>query len=166
MRTDDNKFWISRVSPCWGNTGEFDYYVEVAHSFDATSPDALGAKYKKLGEGQGYEDPREAAKAAIAVCKQWQADTPDDTIGLEWQTMAGGYFGVPADEVDETEILELAEKTYQSLPKCAKCGELLGTQTYQLFDWIDDEEFCSENCAESMYWELMEPMEEGENDDG
>jgi len=157
----DNKYWVCRVAPCYGSAGDYDYHVEVAHDFEATSPDALGVKYKELGEGEGYEDPREAATAAIKVAARWAQDE-SERIGLAWQTRAGGYFGVVADEADEEELKSLAEKEYESIPKCARCGDILGKTWYH--DYFGEDKYCSEFCATETMRELDEDDPEWEED--
>ena len=62
-------YFVSRQC-YWGV--EDPYVVEVASGgLDYANPDMLGVKYKRLGEGKEYLDPREAVQAAIAISRAW-----------------------------------------------------------------------------------------------
>lgn len=128
--------------------------VEIsAGSLDYTNPDALGAKYQ--GEFQTYDDPREAVETAIAICKAWRRD------GEERARVAYGATGgmtMPFDPSTFEGSRQWARERYESLPKCARCGELLPEHPYRV-EGLDDEQFCREYCAEEAYRESL-PEEE------
>lgn len=136
----------------WG-TGES--VVEVSRgSLDYTNPDALIEKYS--GEGDEYEDPREAVEVAIQIVKNWRKDGERRaTIGV------GGTGGMTIPFKPETFAYARAwaKKEYESLEKCARCDTIIedAKEWYQAGTFFKDGEFlpcengykyCSERCAE------------------
>ena len=117
--------------------------VEVSGGgLDYTNPDALVAKYP--GEFETYDDPREAVNVAIAICEAWRKDDePDAQMGYG----ATGGMTMPFDASTYEEARAWAQKRYETLPKCDRCGELLPAQHYTV-PQLDDEKFCREYCAE------------------
>lgn len=117
--------------------------VEVSvGGLDYTNPDALVERY--CGEFETYDDPREAVAAAIDICRTWRQDGERRArIGIG----ATGGMVMPFEPCAFREAKAWAEKTYQELPKCDRCGEVLPERYYYN---LDDPEmkFCSEFCAE------------------
>lgn len=126
--------------------GEDRNVVEIAiGGCDYANPDMLVPKFK--GEGKDYDDPREAANVALEIQRAWNEVCPICNAEIAY-----GYTGgstLPFDEASKQELLDWANKEYESLDKCARCGCLLGKprDRYKHIDF-DDEEFCSEFCAE------------------
>jgi hypothetical protein len=142
----NEKYWVYRLSAAWPDGG---YYVEVSEGDDTASPDAMGTKYKELGEGRGYENPREAAIAAIRIARQWKKDGhrgEEIEVVLCANGKFAGEMGVPADDMTVKELLLWARKEYESMVRCDNCNELVGRETYK--NWDDDDVYCSEYCAE------------------
>ena len=91
--------------------------------------------------------PVEAVEVAIAVCEAWRADgCPEAQIGHG----ATGGMTMPFDPCTYEEARVWAVEREASLPKCSRCGELLGEQRYTIPE-LDGEEFCREYCAEQAY---------------
>jgi len=133
-------YFVSRQ--CYWPDGQ--NMVEIAGGgLDYANPDMLVARYP--GEGKEYEDPCEAVEAALTIAKQWKADCPDKEIEVAYGNTMG--FTMPFEGSDEKELREWAEKRYEELPKCDRCGEVLKKEWYINDDW-SGEKFCSEYCAE------------------
>ena len=155
-------WFVSRQS-YWGVDPEDQYCVEIAAGgLDYANPDMLAVKYD--GEGEEYEDPREAVEAAIKIRDAWKAEMPDKTINVAHGATLGCSM-LFFSEAEEALKAWAAEK-YESLPKCARCGELLKKgETYALFDSFDGEEkYCSSYCAEKEYDRLWEEAHKEEVD--
>jgi hypothetical protein len=127
-------------------------YVELeTGGEDCPSPGMLGGKGYR-GE-ETFDDPRDAAKALIAVRDAWQADhKPDDstdqtTILVSIGTTGGGLFSHEPEEMTDEKILAWGEKTYEQLPKCDNCGEVR-FEEWHLADDPDAGDFCSERCCD------------------
>lgn len=133
-----------------------EHIVEIATGgCDYAGSDMLATKYS--GEGCEYDDPREAVKAAIEIRDAWKADKPK----LEIEIAAGstGGMGIELEPQDsDEELVAWAEKAYEKLPKCDRCGKPLGKEHYTLKE--TDEKFCSEFCAEESYAALFPSEEE------
>ena len=154
-----------------------DCAVEIAAGgLDYSGCDMLVSKYR--GEGEEYSDPREAVKSAVEILKLWQADNPDDVIGIAYghnldmiepeaipsDGFADGGEEYTPEELQimyDTQLEEViqsariwAEKEYQSLLKCDRCGEVIeNPQHYYYLEEYDylGEKFCSDSCADSAY---------------
>ena len=133
---------------------EGQHAVEVsAGGTDYCGPDALVAKFP--GEMQEYASPSEAMKVAVEIRAAWAKEQPDETIYLTY----GHNLDMCGPDMDEDspcnpeEALDWAKREEDRLPKCDRCGDLLGDEKYQLTDL--EERFCSENCANRYYEELM-----------
>jgi len=118
--------------------------VEVsAGGPDYTNPDALVARYP--GEFETFADPREAVKVAIAICRAWRKDGEKRaSVGVG----ATGGMTMPFEPCTFKEARAWAERKYAKLPKCARCGAILGATVYVPIDVDSDFKFCSEYCAE------------------
>lgn len=126
--------------------------VEIAlGGRDYSNPDALCKKYE--GEFEEFDDPREAARVAIGICKAWRRD------GAKSAKVAVGFtagFTMPFEPSTFKDILTWGEGQYEALPKCAQCGELLGEERYGSWE-LQEFDCCSERCAEKRYY--SEPEE-------
>ncbi len=118
--------------------------VEVSSGgLDYTNPDALGAKY--AGEFEEFADPREAVEKAIEIVRAWRKDSRSKvSIGV------GSTHGMTLPFSPETfaHARAWAKKVWESLPKCAGCGEPLPEkrERWTANDW-DGLESCGERCA-------------------
>ena len=131
-------------------------YVEIAGGgLDYSSPGMLSGDWD--GEGE-YTDPREAAENAWTLFVKWIGKEPKEDIRISW-----GYnmdmFVISEDDMTKSkeELDTWAEKEYESLAKCYKCGELV----IEEWKWIDHDDydedliFCSENCVEQAHWDWL-----------
>ena len=136
--------------------------IEITQGIDSASPDALAAKYDE--ERGGYQSPIDAASAAIELRKKWAQDCQKRV-----RIYIAGYapqLGIYGDNpVTPRECIAWGKAKYQNMPKCDKCGEILGGDTYRAME-LDDSVFCSQYCAEYMldqyYREMAEIEGEGE----
>lgn len=154
------KFFVSRQQ-YWGVEEEEGTVVEVAYGgLDYANPDMLGTKWRELGEGKEFTDPREAVEAAIRVCDAWRkAGCPHAKVAMG----STGGCTIPFEPKEYDACRARAAELFEKLPKCAECGELLGTETFTHDLVMDDEKFCREYCAEKNYNACNETEEE---DDG
>lgn len=139
----------------------------VSGGSDNSGPDQLVPNYRDYGEGDTFDDPREAVRAAIAVRDAWQID-------LDWIASTGtdkprkavltgfttGYGMVLPDEYSDDAARAWAEKEYAELPKCDHCGDLLPDNPYGSESSILDNEYpyCSEYCAETAEREFLDSI--------
>lgn len=147
-----------------------EFYVEVVAGIDSGSPDRLGIRYQDLGEGMNYDDPKCAAIAAVHIQRAWFKDqgrlvetstsigqNEIHPIGLVHNGKFAGEMGVPGQECSARELFMWARKEYLGLPKCDRCGEILGSTIYHnAYDDWTEERFCSEYCVEEAYEEVTE----------
>lgn len=138
--------------------------VEVNQgSLDYANSDMLVPAY--VGEGESHVGLVAALEVAIEIAEDWQKQTKD-TIHIGVGNTHG--MSIPFDEMELTEetyalLRKKAAEHDEQLPKCCRCGDILGKDTYTLTDW-EDEKFCSENCAERSYEEMMKEEEEEEEE--
>jgi hypothetical protein len=125
---------------------EGQHVVEIAPGLNHASADMLTALYKRLGEGQEFDDPREAAEAAILVRRQWAKDSAK-RVGLSFGDADLGW-----EAWTQKKLLAWADKMHEKVPKCDWCGEVLGSKRGDRWQHQDfpDETFCSERCIEKM----------------
>lgn len=120
--------------------------VEVSRGgIDYTNPDALCAKYP--GEFQEYSNPVEAIETAIEIVRAWRKDIPGQRISLGIGATLG--MTLPFEPITFAQAKQWAKRTWEKLPKCARCNDVLPDETrerYQANDW-DGLEYCSEQCA-------------------
>jgi hypothetical protein len=122
-----------------------DLVVEIAKGGrDYANPDMLSPKYS--GEGEEYEDPREALNIALDIRDSWISDCKEE-VRVEHGFTGGSTMPFCSEPTDE-ELKEWAEETYQKLPKCDRCGEVLPDKCWTLYEYDPDLKFCSEYCAE------------------
>ncbi len=128
--------------------------VEVSSGgIDYTNPDALVEKYQ--GEFETFQDPREAATTAIAICKAWRLDGEKKAkVGHG----ATGGMTMPFDAGTFRELLDWADETFEKLPKCDRCGDLLPKEYYTVQE-LDGDKFCREYCAEMAYADAFQEEE-------
>ena len=130
------------------------FAVEIAKTLDVASPDALAQKYP--GEMEGYDDPREAARAAVTVRDLWERDMHDGTErGSGWVpfTLATTSLVYPTveDGWGTAELEEWANAEFERLPKCDHCLTPINGDAWRRFDdagFDDAPAYCSEHCVE------------------
>lgn len=144
------KWFVSRQI-YWGVDPEDQYCVEIAFGgLDSANPDMLVSKYD--GEGEEYTNPRKAVEAALAIRDQWKVDRPDLTINVAHGATGGNT--IPFEGDTDEALKEWANKVYENLPKCERCGELIESEPYVLCDArFMDLRFCSRYCAEEYNYE-------------
>lgn len=136
--------------------------VEISSGgLDYTNPDALGAKYP--GEFETFSDPREAVETAIAIADAWQADCPGEEIligdGFTWgATMP--FDGEELNGETRARLRQWAKETWEGLPRCDRCGDVLPKETFCIYSDPDLGTFCREYCAEETWAETFEESEE------
>ena len=146
------KWFVSRQS-YWGVEPEDQYLVEIAQGgCDYAIPDMLVEKYD--GEGEEYTDPREAVKSAIEIAKQWSNDAPELTVNIGHGSTGG--MTIPFEGDGPEELIKWANKRWETLPKCDRCGDILPEEHFIL----EDEKFCREYCCEERSRELIEDLDD------
>lgn len=137
---------------------EGQHVVEIAPGFDHASPGQLVAQYKSQGEGGEFDDPIEAAEAAILVRRQWAKDS-GKRIGLSFGDADVGW-----EAWTQKKLLAWADKMHEKVEKCDWCGAVLGSKRGDRWQHQDfpDETFCSERCVEKMLEEQAKLSEEFE----
>jgi hypothetical protein len=117
------QYTVTRQSQ-WSNNGE--YVVEIsAGGIDYTNPDALAERYP--GEFETFVGLTPAVEAAIEIAEAWKKDTTRKIfIGIG---STGGYTmpfdGLSACKTNYKKLLREARKHDETLPKCARCSEIL-----------------------------------------
>ncbi len=143
-------YFISRQ--CYWPDG--DLVVEIAcGGTNYAGPDMFVERFRNLGEGQEFTDPREAVNCALNVANAWRQITTE-SVGVAYGHNLG--FSMPFEPSTDEELIAWAEEKYEKLDKCDQCGELLGGKCYT--DHFGELKFCSEYCAE------MSQVEEVENE--
>jgi hypothetical protein len=147
------KFFVSRQQ-YWGVEPEEGTIVEVCTGgSDYANADMLCPKWRSLGEGRGFKDPREAIEAAITIKDAWiQAGEENAKVGYG----STGGFTLPFEGKEDEDCRAWAEKVYAKLPKCQACGELRGEErecfgndySTHMNDKGERYPFCSQYCAE------------------
>lgn len=142
-----NRFYVSRQAPYYQ---EGHNQVEVAQGgLDYSGSDMLCAEYQKLGEGEEFTGMRKAVDAAIAIARQWKADSGEKVFIATGCThgMFTELEGVPFTNKVAKQLQQEAVAFDESLPKCDQCGEMLDVSEFVLLD-DPDVKFCREYCAE------------------
>jgi hypothetical protein len=131
----------------------------------------------RRGCDQAYADPREAARVAFEVWRDWQeAAGPHGMIYLSWGTT--GSILTEHDPMDDNaenpywtpvQLFMAADRTYAKLPRCDWCGNVLGDPRETSSIWLigrgpDDPRFCSESCGDSYYLEHIHVLELDDGD--
>lgn len=136
------------------------HMVEVSYgSLDYTNPDALSARYP--GEFKTFHDPREAVETAITIQEQWQHDTKDKKVHIGVGDTMGMTMPFEADTPEA--VTKWAEKEYESLTKCPRCGDVIEDDEGYTIEMLEEVLFCSEQCAENEYRDLH--CEEDDDED-
>jgi len=105
--------------------------VEVAIGGRASAnPDMIAPRYP--GEAEDYTDPREAVEAAISIARAWRSETSDRTIRVA--IGATGGMTMPLEGTTFSGARAWAAAEYERRPKCDRCGDVLGRQSYTLGD--------------------------------
>lgn len=123
-------------------------YVEVeSGGADSSSPGMLVAKYP--GEMREYDNPQDAAKAAIEIRRLWQADEPDESILIAMGTTGGGLVVQDPADYSDRHVMEWADRALDDMEQCPHCGERVEELEWANpnSEWSGDK-FCSERCAE------------------
>ncbi len=134
-----------------------DPVVEVSEGgLGYTNPDALAGDYP--GEFQTFDDPEEAAEAAIQVCELWRKDSQPEAQVAHGAT---GGMTMPFAACPYEELRRWAKVAKERLATCARCGAVLGKIRYRHLHLPDPEAklFCSEQCAELAYEEQKKDEE-------
>lgn len=148
------KFFVSRQLE-WPDG---NLLVEVAvGGLDYCNPGMLGVRWKELGEGQEFENPVEAAEAAIKIRNAWKAVEVEE-IEIAFGATGGMTLSLP--RMRDTELLAKAQEVYEGLPKCAECSGLLGEEKWAHELVVDDERFCREFCCDENYAKMSRDNEE------
>jgi len=147
------KFVVTRQS-YWPDG---DNVVEIAEGgIDYCNPDALTAKYS--GEFEEFFDPREAVEIAINILKECRKDSGKSrSIRLAIGNTHG--MTLPFEHCTIKDARKVAQHIFKSLPKCARCGELIERESFY-HELSDGEVFCREYCAEEDYAQYLQPEEE------
>lgn len=145
-------YYVSRQSNYYDGG---KYSVEIAAQLDVSGPGALVPHYERLGEGDEFDDPREAAKAAVAIAQEW-GDEETQTIPITL-AMSGMIYATTEDGMSPQETLDWGEKAYSELPLCEECGHHAGVEEWTNFETGDTGMFCSEECAELVFGAQREP---------
>ena len=130
--------------------------VEIATGgLDYANPDMLGVKYRQQGEGKEFNDPCEAVESAIDIVKVWRKDEPKKHISIAHGCTGG--FTLPFEPGTFEESRAWADKTFEALPKCDQCGEILPDNYFFHVDFGEDfGKFCREYCLEKCLEESQE----------
>ncbi len=130
------------------------YAVEVSiGGWDYAGSDMLVERFKDLGEGAVYQDPREAVKIAIDILRAWRKRDPKDHAKLV--VVNTGGMGIEGEPIPIMQAIKWAKEEWDRLPKCDQCGGLLPQAYYTLPEWGGEDRFCSEHCAEKAEAELI-----------
>jgi hypothetical protein len=129
--------------------------VEIAGCLDMAGPDMLVARWGSEGEGREFDDPREAAQAAIRVRDLWWAVGKDrslkgwDKVEIRLQR---SFIIQEVDELDDAGLLVWADQRFEKIRKCAECGDPIYDDKKAFYPegCHGDDDFlcCREYCAE------------------
>ena len=147
------KYFVSRQIYYGIDLEDGQMTVEVAKGgLDYANADMLVSVYR--GEGEEYDDPREAAKVAISICEQWKNEQP---YVAEFIGVAHGFtlgYSFPFEHVTFDELIEWANIEYESLPKCARCDEVFDPEHGYSLMWQDEYVYCSDYCCDKVNEEI------------
>jgi hypothetical protein len=140
-------FYVSRQSYFYD---EGAYGVEVATKLDYVSPGELGPMY---GDAiAAYEDPREAATAAIELAKRWRGEVGAVRLPGACFTIANNALVYPtvADAMNAREVRAWACRRWEGMPKCERCGDVEGVREWRSTNTDETVVACGESCAEAL----------------
>lgn len=137
--------------------------VEIAYGgWDYCGSDMLKTAFSQEGE---YQDPIEAVKAARQVKEQWEKSLGEPVLIAAGCT--GGFLTELEAQEDGPWLDEWAQHAARNLKRCDRCGSVLGKPADR---WLmpgstdaDEGLFCSQNCAELTYEDLVRTEEEEED---
>jgi hypothetical protein len=113
------------------------------------NPGMLTPRY--TGEGETYPNPRDAAAAAIDICRKWRQDGHKKARVAYGATMG---MTLPFSPCTFKELREWAEKRYRALvitlPSCESCGATIWDPRDAWWS-RDYEGYCSQKCVEDAY---------------
>ena len=139
----------------YSSMGEDALVVEVCFAakpqYDISDYPNPGAYVKKYaGEFETFDDPRDAARAAVKIRRAWAKDC-GKTVTIRHGFTGGMTMPFDAPEVGNgvIEILKWAAEKAQQLPKCFSCGSILGKERYHTPEYdAEEHEFCSPVCVD------------------
>lgn len=141
-------YMVSRQSN-WYDDGA--YSVEIATQPEFAGPGALARCYHE--DFSEYEDPREAAEAAIRLAGRWRTLAVGGLLPFRCFTIAGNsmVYATVNDAMSAPELREWAGRVFERLAKCVQCGGLIAGDAWYPVECMGEEEFgcCSESCADS-----------------
>jgi hypothetical protein len=130
--------------------------VEVSQGgLDYANPDVLSPRYPS--EGETYPNPRDAAAAAIDICRRWRKDGHKNARVAYGATMG---FTMPFSPCTFKELREWAERRYRALvitlPSCESCGATIWDSKDAWWS-RDYQGYCSQKCVEDAYAAEVNP---------
>lgn len=158
------KFMVTRQS-YWPNGNKV---VEVAQGGrDYSNPDMLSPRYDR--EGEEYDGVVATVEVAFKIAKWWASSDPELEItvgvGCTWGDTVPFEDGYELDDDSIADAMKRAEEFDAKLPRCSRCGEIIGGEPWKFVDCYTDDEFCSEDCVERAWYDLMEEFEDGDEDE-
>lgn len=155
--------WIvSRSTPWPDGTPTVEIATDVDHLDPSLFWEENGTEYHDL-TACGYDDPREAVRAAIRVRNMWQKEREQagekDDVVIGW---ANPFYPTTADPKTEEELISRANELWEAMPVCQHCG-VKGVMSKYDDDAWGSFHACDEGCAMSFVWSLQEDDEEEES---
>ena len=147
-------YFVSRQR-YWHSGEEVVEIVQGGH--DHASPDMLVPCF--AGEGQDHDDPREAVAVALDVADDWAKKLGHKPLITFTNELNDLCLPDPEKLTKRTRklLIELADRLWKALPKCARCGGLLPERSARNGPWghdlCDGHPFCSEFCVDEDYAE-------------
>ena len=142
--------WIvSRCNP-WPDG---NYTVEIADDLDTLDPSLYWENDGSFFDQhcKEYDDPRDAAAAAIEVRKVWQENSGEHVF----VALANPFYPSYANAMTDDEVNAWAEATYEKLPVCAHCGAKKDMPEYES-EWGDEFHACDDYHAREYVWDQEE----------
>jgi hypothetical protein len=124
--------------------------VVNAGGVDCAGADMLCRQYR--GEGKEYLDPREAAKVALEIRRQWaaagQRQAGQRGPGVAHVGAVSGSIGIEGEACSAAALRKWAAAEYESIPKCDCCGDPMPEDEGWTDCRVEEGHFCSRLCAE------------------
>ncbi len=141
-----------------------DHVVEIqCGGIDYAGPDMLVCAFG-YGEGREFDDPKEATLEAIKVLRAWRKAEPESDINLTVRGRLAGEWGCEGEPMPVHDVIVWARAEFDRLDRCPRCAEIMPTNER---DWwsheFTDIKFCSENCA-NLDWDDMMVCDEEEEE--
>lgn len=146
------------------------YSVEIARDLDYAGPGMLAGDWPEEGD---YDDPRDAAQAAAQLAERWGEQEGWERWGMPGDpmpitvSMNAMVYPTVKDGMTPEEARAWAQDRYDRMPKCDRCGGPLPDEKERWHlleeqDYLGDDapEYCSENCAELAYDDLLREQQE------